>query len=295
MKTARTRLGLILIRQGAISPEELESGMLYQVRTEAMGAGDGASHGFRLGEALVSLGLCSEREVARGLAEQMEIPFVDLQEEPPTEEALGRIPLKMAAEFQALPVRISGDCLVVAAADPTDRRLHEALNQATDLPLVAIYGASPAQVREVIERLRRGVPPVEPQDGDFPVDEISGGASLEQVAAAPGEFSPPELMNSILTAAARQGASDVFFGTNPQGVEVQMRLAGEARTVLQLPREIHEPLMAHILLTCGLDPTADGRRQEGRCRVHVDGRPVRLHAATVPGPSGDGAVIRLSD
>lgn len=297
MEAPRSRLGIILIRQGVISSEELEAGMLYQVRTEAMGAGNGAGRAFRLGEALIALGICSEDQVARGLAEQLAIPFVDLSTDQPTDEAMNAVPLELAAEYGVLPVRMEGDCLVVAAADPGDLGLQEALRRITGAPVISVAGASPQQIRDLISALQRGVgaEALEPAGGED-VDEIGGGAGLDQVAAEPAAFSAVEILNAVLAEASRRGASDVFFGPRPEGTAVQMRLEGSPQTVLQLSQDLHEPLMMHILLTCGLDPTAAGRRQEGRCRVHVDGKPVRLHAATLPGSDGaaDGAVIRLA-
>lgn len=297
MLAGRSRLGIILIRQGAISPEELEAGMLYQVRTEAMGAGNGGGRAFRLGEALIALGICSEDQVARGLAEQLAIPFVDLATDQPTDEAMNTVPLELAAEYGVLPVRMEGDCLVVAAADPGDVGLQEALRRITGAPVVSVAGASPQQIRELIESLQRGSGAAVPEPpGGEDVDEVGGGASLEEVAAEPACFSAVEILNALLAEASRRGASDVFFGPGPEATEVQMRLDEGPQTVLRLPTELHDPLMMHILLTCGLDPAGAGRRQEGRCRVHVDGKPVRLHAATVPGSDGspDGAVIRIA-
>ena len=72
MVLGRPKLGNILIESGVVSEAELEEALQYQM-----------ANGCRLGEALVGLSLCTDKQIAKALAEQMESAFVDLQETPP--------------------------------------------------------------------------------------------------------------------------------------------------------------------------------------------------------------------
>lgn len=303
MSDRRPRLGSILIRQGVISQEELEAGILYQVRTETM-AGVGAvgtalpaSAGppMRLGEALVNLGICTEAEVARALAEQMSVPYIDLCAERPDRATVRLVPLHVALEQCVLPVRLEGNRLTVAAGDPGRERLRDALQAATGLPVVVVVSASASQVRELLPLYHRA-------DLD---ERALNAAALETEGEAdeigththdqPESLSPAERVNLLLAEAVRQGAADVFFGPTPSGVSVQYRLEGQPRQVAALSGDALPALITHLKLLFGMDLRGAARRQEGRCRVRVDGCPVKLHAATVPGPHGEGAVVRVLD
>jgi type II secretory ATPase GspE/PulE/Tfp pilus assembly ATPase PilB-like protein len=303
MQTRRPRLGGILIRKGLISSEELEAAVLYQLRAEAMvdrvsAEGEGASHppqGMKLGEALVALGICTEREIAEALADQLEVPYVDLRETPPSADAIRLLPISLAHEYHVLPVRLDGDQLLVAAADPNRERLREAIQQATGIPVVVIASASEAQIRELIRQTQAGIDPhAESDEDEMEADEIgTSRGSIQDLLAASEALSPIEVVNQCVSDLVRQGAGDVFFGPAADGVAVQYRFPDGPRTVASLPPELLAGLVTHVKLMSGMDLSGAVRRQEGRSRVRVDGRPVRLHAATVPAGTSEGAVIRV--
>ena len=106
----RVRLGTILLRNGALTPEQLENALTSMSRT-----------GERLGETLVRLDWLTERDVARALAEQYGLDYLDLRLARPEPSALALLPAVTAAELSALPIRLLGDDRVlVAVSDPTD-------------------------------------------------------------------------------------------------------------------------------------------------------------------------------
>jgi type IV pilus assembly protein PilB len=103
-------LGTLLLRVGAIDPEQLEIALAEKERSPR-----------RLGEILVEWGWVPSVAIARALAEQYGIPFLDLGEAAVDEEAARLLPEKTARRLQALPIRRLPDHLVlVGVADPTD-------------------------------------------------------------------------------------------------------------------------------------------------------------------------------
>src|SRR5687768_3982335 len=116
MVAGRPRLGCILIESGCITEEQLDTAVQHQV-----------SSGCRLGEALIALGFCSDLQIARALAEQLEVPFVDLHETPPSADCVDLLPREVALCNGVLPIRMQNGRLLVAALDPYDIRLDEAV------------------------------------------------------------------------------------------------------------------------------------------------------------------------
>ncbi len=103
-------LGTLLLRVGAIDPEQLEIALTEKERSPR-----------RLGEILVEWGWVSSVEIAKALAEQYGMPFLDLSETDVEHEAAMLLPEEAARRLQALPVRFLPDRLVlVGLADPTD-------------------------------------------------------------------------------------------------------------------------------------------------------------------------------
>ena len=107
-------LGVLLIRDGLVSRAELEAALAEQ--------GDGRDRrvsGQRLGEALVERGVVTTEQVARLVAEQHELPFVDLDESDSIGPVATKLPEELARRCSALPIRVFPDgSLLVAVADP---------------------------------------------------------------------------------------------------------------------------------------------------------------------------------
>jgi hypothetical protein len=144
-------LGALLLREGLISPEQLELGLMEQ-----------EGSGRRLGEILVSFGWVTSSAVARALAEQYELDFVDLREVNVDEPVALLLREKLARRYAALPVTVHADgVLLVAIGDPTNVSAAEELRLALNRT-IRLAVADQTELAEAIERLH-GNPVATPQ------------------------------------------------------------------------------------------------------------------------------------
>jgi hypothetical protein len=109
---ARKPLGALLLDAGFIDQTQLDEVL-----------SDGSQTGERVGEVVVRRGLASEDDVARLLAEQWELEYVDRASIWFDASALARLSREDAQHLQALPIRLDGDRVMVAVAEPTEQRL----------------------------------------------------------------------------------------------------------------------------------------------------------------------------
>jgi type II secretion system (T2SS) protein E len=109
-KDAWVPLGTLLLRVGAIDPEQLEIALTEKERSPR-----------RLGEILVEWGWVPSVAIARALAEQYGMPFLDLSQTEIQPDAAMRLSEDAARRLHALPIRFLPDhLLLVGLADPTD-------------------------------------------------------------------------------------------------------------------------------------------------------------------------------
>ncbi len=105
------RLGALAVERGIISQAQLNSAVTEQQKTGGL-----------LGRIFVKQGLMTEDTLARLLAEQMGLQFIESLDDEPYHEALAAHLLRLdAVQFNAVPYKLDGDMLIIAAADP--RRL----------------------------------------------------------------------------------------------------------------------------------------------------------------------------
>ena len=113
----RAALGQLLVRGGHISPVQLDQALEEGSRT-----------GERLGEVVVKRGWVTEDDIARLLAEQWGLSYVDRASIWFDANALARLSREDAQRLEALPTRIEDGRVVAAVAEPTEHRL-EALRK----------------------------------------------------------------------------------------------------------------------------------------------------------------------
>jgi Type II secretion system (T2SS), protein E, N-terminal domain len=103
-------LGTLLLRVGAIDPEQLEIALAEKERSPR-----------RLGEILVEWGWVPSVAIAKALAEQYGIPFLDLGTNEVDDDAARLLSGDVARRLQALVVkRLPDHLMLVGVADPTD-------------------------------------------------------------------------------------------------------------------------------------------------------------------------------
>lgn len=109
----RTALGTLLIERGFLDAERLDEALRI-----------GGETGERLGEVVVRLGWATEDDLAKILAEQWHLRYVERSAISFDGDALRRMSHEDASRLEALPMQVNQDgALVVALAEPTDARL----------------------------------------------------------------------------------------------------------------------------------------------------------------------------
>ncbi len=158
-------LGSLLLRDGLVSADELYA-VLAQQRLSSTK---------RLGEILVARGSLTEQQLSRALAEQHELPFVELKEAEIDRAAASLLPLDVARAHLALPISYVGDgALLVVVADPASAVHADELREHMGVPLQFAVAMS--------EDIDAAIDSLATDDGE-PVDE-----PIELVGAMSADF-----------------------------------------------------------------------------------------------------------
>jgi type IV pilus assembly protein PilB len=115
----RSHLGALLLRKGLVQNDELDRALEQREPGEL------------LGEALVRLRICFEDDIARVLAAQANVEFVDIGVTSVDRRAVELLAWTEAEQMRAIPLRLHPDDSVsFAVADPTDESLLPSLKLA---------------------------------------------------------------------------------------------------------------------------------------------------------------------
>ncbi len=276
--SARPLLGQILKGRGVIRESHVQAAL-----------GEQRKHGGLIGQALVETGACTAADIALALAEQAGLESVDLGAVTPDPDALAAVDGSVAHTYGVLPVRIEGDVLVVALADPMNTAVLEDLAFATGFEMRAVVADAEAIKESVLAHYGE-----EASLTDAIQDAASAALGADAESAAQS-LPVVRLLNSILHRAIRDRASDVHFETYEGAFRIRYRVDGALYEVEAPPPHLALPLVSRIKVMADLDITETRVPQDGRIEVAIDGRPVDLRVATLPGASGEGCVMRVLD
>ncbi|HEY4156817.1 MAG TPA: hypothetical protein VGM29_01925, partial [Polyangiaceae bacterium] len=142
----KKQIGKILLRQRALTPEQLERALADQKSG-------------RLASRLAADGTISDVAALKALSEQHGIPGIDLGQLCLTLEDLDVLPREIAEKHLILPVLVQGDRLFVAMANPRERKVLDELEFVTGkkvYPYVALDGPLAQVIESAYARKTRG-------------------------------------------------------------------------------------------------------------------------------------------
>ena len=112
----------------------------------------GRTGGLHMVETLIKEGTVSAEDVARTLASQNGMDFVDLSQVTPSPELVGLLSPENARRYKTVPVSEHDGSLVLAIADPMDFEAFDSIGFLLKRP-VEFVCAVPAQINDKLDRL----------------------------------------------------------------------------------------------------------------------------------------------
>jgi type IV pilus assembly protein PilB len=276
--SSKLLLGSLLVRDGLVDMEQVEDALAEQEKTER-----------RLGEILVDRGLITDRALAQALADQHALEYIDLADHELDPEVTSLLPQKFAQRYDALPVSFVDDTLLVAVADPTNLLTADDLRLALGTS-VRLAVASLGDLRDAIARsYRTELEIVDPGPADHHDERPDIGDQADDAAPA------VRLVNSLLSRALEEGASDIHFEPQAKELVVRIRVDGVARRLGSIPRGMQRAVVSRLKVMGGLDIAERRVPQDGRVSVRVAGHATDLRIALLPTTYGEQVVLRMRE
>ncbi|HKI56324.1 MAG TPA: ATPase, T2SS/T4P/T4SS family [Trueperaceae bacterium] len=273
-------LGEILVDLGYVTQTDVDEALNKQ-----------RAGGGRLEDTLVQSGKISPEMLARSLAMQLGYEFIDdgVKVDP---YAVSLVPEQTARRYQAMPVRIEGNTLVVAMKDP---RHVFALD---DIRLITGKEIQPAVATE--DTLARTINRFYHDGTDMDelakalVEEVGGGAAEEQEdTSAIDDNALVKVVNNIIRESLISDMSDIHIEPRPKNVVVRVRKDGTLREYMTMPKSTASAMAARIKIMGGLNIAERRVPQDGRVRFRDKTTEVDLRLSTLPTVYGEKAVMRL--
>jgi type IV pilus assembly protein PilB len=276
-KQERKRLGDLLVEAGLITEEQLQEALKEK------------APGQKLGDALLQRGYITEQQLIEVLEFQLGIPHVSLYRYPIDPKLTNLVPKEFAKRHMVMPLKVEGDRLLVAMADPMDFFVIDDLRLSTGFHIETAI----ASKDDILRAINKYYDIDESMEDFLRMAPTTETVEEERVTE---EDSPiVRLVNQILQLAVEQRASDIHIDPQETKVLVRYRIDGVLRTDRALPKHMQSVLTARIKILANMDITEHRIPQDGRIKMNIDFHPVDLRVSTLPTVYGEKIVMRVLD
>ncbi len=277
-------LGEILVESG-LSPERLKKGLELQKK-----------RGGRIGTLLIRLSFATEAEVLTALGTQLGFPFRSELGEIDRELAL-KLPITYAKKAVALPLRRENGTVTVATSEPL------LLTTVDDLRV--LFGAdieiclAPSEtILDLLNRMHsEGMDKAEDTAQEMEEEDLSFlAAELEEptdLLEATDDAPIIRLVNSLLSQAIRERASDIHVEPFEKDVVARFRIDGILYNILTIQKRFQASIASRVKIMAGLNIAEKRLPQDGGMRIKIGGKDVDVRVSIVPTAFGERIVLRL--
>lgn len=289
----RDRIKSALVKEGLLTAEQLEA-----AEQESRQAGED------LETALVRLEYLTADQLAEFIGEQLDVPYVNIEDYAIDTAVLTLIPEKIARRYNILPLFKIENNLTVAMADPLNIVALDDIKALTRCKVDAVfsleqsiktgidqwYGMGEGR-KHLIERLAEDLKEIErKQQPRYP--ERPDDLHLVQEALKP---SVVKLINSIIAQAILENASDIHLEPKPDSMLIRFRIDGLLYNRQTLPLELIKKVTSRIKIMSGMDISIRMVPQDGRIGLYIRNRHIDIRTSTFPSLNGENIVLRILD
>jgi hypothetical protein len=174
----RKRLGDLLKEAGMIDDFQLEAALSHQ-----------RNWGGKLGSIIVELEFAREEDIAKIIAEKLNILYVNLFEPELSADVLKMLKGDVVKKFGVVPVRRESNALVLAMSDPMDIETMDNIRFITGLTIRPVL-AMASEIKDAIRKYYDGEPVV--RTAKLSAKETEQGTAKMEIVREIPEFVPGE-------------------------------------------------------------------------------------------------------
>lgn len=256
-----------------ITQTDLERALSFQQR-----------FGGRLEQILVNMGSLPDDQVPHFLSRYLAIPLFDLffwQE-----QVLPKITdedFKLLLSKNWLPLKVEGNNWQFACVFPLELTINEWLSKKNIN--AELFIATESDIQSLLSQYEQHT--VEEDNSEFIGDEDD---RLRELAT---EAPTVNLLNSLISRALRQGASDMHLEPYQGRYRVRYRVDGVLHEVERLAPKMQLPIVTRLKILSGMDIAEKRRPQDGKIEMKISNQEIDIRVSALPLNDGESVVMRF--
>lgn len=232
----------------------------------------------KLGEYLVKQGIYRESDVVDAVCRQTGIGRHTPSRFPLNLSLSNRLPADVVQRTNTAPLFIRGDVLVIAMIDPLDIDILNRIEIVTDRevePVMCLRQESTQFYAALYSHFNMTDGVMEnftvlPDQPVTPDGLLIASETPKDEFGQPSEAPVIRLVNSILTQAVREPASDIRIGPERDSIQTRSRIDGKSHKTPSPPKSIGASIVSRIKVLTNMDISIIRVPQDGRFTMTVN-------------------------
>lgn len=274
----------ILLKKGILTDEQLDAARKEVQKT-----------GVPLENAIIRLGFITQEDMAKVVADEVGIPYMDLTEYIIDPEVIKYIPEQLAKQYKIVPLFKIGNSLTIAVKDPLDIISMDEIRRKTGFNVIDTVLSTEKSIDYAINQyygisggLEEVVKEISKKEGP-----ISEEISTERLGEIASEVPVVKLANMLITDAVKDRASDIHIEPEEEFLRIRYRIDGILHEITKFPRSLHSPLVSRIKVLSKLDIAERRKPQDGRFIMKMQNMDLDVRVSIFPTTHGENVVLRL--
>jgi MSHA biogenesis protein MshE len=282
----KMRLGDLLVHEHIISNEQLMQALNSQKTT-----------GRKLGDSLIELGHIGEKQLLEFLAQQLDVPFLDISQRRIKNEVALLLPEVHARRLRALIIEDQGDAVLLGMSDPADLGGLDQLEQMLAPKKLKLAVVMESQLYEAFDGLYRRTADIESFASQLEeeYEETTDFDLSSSFIDDSGDATVGKLLQSVFEDAVQMRASDIHIEPDENQLRIRQRIDGVLQENVLKENKIASAMVLRLKLMAGLDISEKRLPQDGRFNLQIKGHNIDVRMSTMPVSHGESVVMRLLD
>ncbi len=240
--------------------------------------------GERMGQCLMRLGIITDSDLAKVLALQSGLAYIELRSFTPDTDLLVKIPSRIAKQFKFLVLYEEDQTLHIAISDPFSPSAIEQAYRATGQIIKAHVGGE-HELHKLIERFYFLL--------ENPIEQEIETVTTRLLRSADAEIDIERLVDNLFGSAVSYRVTDMHISASDLTTRIMFRIDGVMRLAHVFANVLHSRLITTLKVRAGMDISEQRKPQDGRLSFTFLGENFDVRISTVRTNYGENMVLRL--
>lgn len=276
----------------------VESAAIEDARVKAAEQGGDGNPDTAALDWLVTENTVTQVQIAKALAEEFNMDFVELADIRVSNKALELLPYDLANRYKVFPLEADDNELELAVCDPLDMDAIDSISHVIQRSITSRV----APLEEIEKAIHQYYDSAQAENVDslFTGTEEEGKGDLDLPTGEEGDLSEDEApiiryVHMVISEALKRRASDIHMEPLEKRFRVRYRIDGVLHEVENPPKRLQPSIVSRIKLMSDVSIAEKRVPLDGRINIKVGPKVIDLRVSTLPTAFGESIVMRILD